>query len=124
MWITWGLRKLTEQAAIVNETNRLPDFSANVTLSPVITKLAATQANGGAGITFSADAPGSARVSINGEGFSRPVRWSQKPVRSPGKHKTIAYTLPTPTGCLHATSFKLQTSSDLLIPSPFPQSWP
>lgn len=42
--------------------------SANVSLSAALTKLAATQANGGAGITFSTDAPGSARVSINGEG--------------------------------------------------------
>ena len=42
--------------------------SDDVSLSAAITKLAATEANGGAGITFSTDAPGSARVSINGAG--------------------------------------------------------
>ncbi len=39
----------------------------NVSLSAALAKLADTEANGGAGITFNADAIGSARVSINAE---------------------------------------------------------
>lgn len=39
----------------------------SVSLSAAITKLAATVASGGAGISFTTDAPGSARVSINPE---------------------------------------------------------
>jgi YD repeat-containing protein len=42
--------------------------SGNVSLAAALTKLAASQSSGGAGITFNASAPGSARVSINGVG--------------------------------------------------------
>jgi RHS repeat-associated protein len=41
--------------------------STAISLSAALTKLADTEANGGAGIVFSTDAPGSARVSINAE---------------------------------------------------------
>ncbi|WP_218933574.1 RHS repeat-associated core domain-containing protein [Rubripirellula lacrimiformis] len=42
-----------------------------VSLSAALTKLADTEANGGAGVTFDADATGSARVTINPEGEVR-----------------------------------------------------
>ncbi len=45
--------------------------STAVSLSAAITKLAATEANGGAGVTFDANATGSARVTISPEGEVR-----------------------------------------------------
>ena len=39
----------------------------NVSIAAVLSKLADTTANGGAGITFDSDSPGSATVTINPE---------------------------------------------------------
>ncbi|MCG8649118.1 MAG: hypothetical protein MI861_04760, partial [Pirellulales bacterium] len=47
--------------------NQLGGGTYNVSLSDALTKLADTEANGGAGISFNTDSPGSAQVTINAE---------------------------------------------------------
>ncbi len=63
---------LTDGVGLDNTTGVTPLIgSTAVSLSAAITKLAATEANGGAGVTFAANATGSARVTISPEGEVR-----------------------------------------------------
>ena len=53
--------------SVVKQSGANPTGTFNVSLSAAIAKLADTQANGGAGLTFNASSPGKATVTVNAE---------------------------------------------------------